>query len=75
MRESNPGQAFKVLKKLGAKPGDCSDLGTFSLPVYESENLSDQEAAERLADYFATISSDFPALATNLLPARVHIAK
>ena len=72
LREANPGQVFNVLKKLGAKPGDCSDLGTFSLPGYESENLSDQQAAERLADYFAAISSEFPALATNLLPMSVQ---
>ena len=72
LRESNPGQAFKVLKRLGAKPGDCTDLSTFSLPVFESENLSDQQAAERLAEYFAAISGEFPPLATNALPARVQ---
>ena len=72
LREANPGQVLNVLKKLGAKPGNCSDLETFSLPGYESENLSDQQAAERLADYFAAISSQFPALATNQLPTGVQ---
>ena len=72
LREANPGQIFNVLKKLGAKPGDCADLGTFTLPNYESENLTDQQVAERLAEYFAAISSDYPPLATNLLPTRVQ---
>ena len=72
LREARPGQAFNILKRLGAKPGDCSDLSTFSLPAFESENLSDEQSAERLANYFATISGEFPPLATNLLPVRVQ---
>ena len=72
LREANPGQIFRYLKRLFAKPGDCADLGTFTLPNYESENLTDQQVAERLADYFAAISSDYPPLATNLLPTRVQ---
>ena len=72
LREANPGQAFSVLKRLGAKPGDCSDLSTFSLPAFESENLSDEQAAERLADYFSSISGEFPPLSRDLLPERVQ---
>ena len=72
LREAKPGQAFSILKRLGAKPGECSDLSTFSLPVYESENLTEEQSAQRLAEYFAEISAEFPPLSTNLLPARVQ---
>ena len=29
IRDSSPGQAFSVLKKLGAQPGECLDSGLF----------------------------------------------
>ena len=52
--------------------GDCIDSNTFTLPGHESENLSDQESAERIADYFAQISQEFPPLDRKLLPLRVQ---
>ena len=72
LREANPGQAFSVLKRLGAQPGDCADGGTFSLPAHESESLSSEESAERIAEHFAAISQEFPPLNITLLPARVQ---
>ena len=42
LREAKPGQAFSVLKRLGAQPGDCTDGGTFTLPEHESKNLTAQ---------------------------------
>ena len=58
--EAKPGQAFNVLKRLGARPGDCPNNGSFSLPNHESESLSDQESAEKMAEYFASISGEYP---------------
>ena len=72
LREANPGQAFSVLKRLGAQPGDCADGSTFSLPAHESENLSAEESAERLAEHFASISREYPPLDTCLLPTHVQ---
>ena len=72
LRESNPGQAYSILKKMGAQPGDCVDGNTFTLPSHENENLSDEEAAEKIADHFATISQEYPPLAINKLPGRVQ---
>ena len=71
--EAKPGQVFNVLKRLGAQPGDCTDGGTFSLPAYESESLSDQQSAEKMAEYFASISREFPPLNKTALPTRVQI--
>ena len=71
LRDAKPGQAFSVLKRLGAQPGDCLDGSTFSLPTHESESLSELESAERIADHFASISQEFPPLSTDCLPSRV----
>ena len=70
IRESKPGQVFKVLKRLGAQPGDCSEVNTFSLPQHE--NLTPEESAERIAAHFAAISQEFPPLNSDQLPPRVR---
>ena len=72
LRTTNPGQAFQTLKRMGAMPGDCIDSNTFSLPNHEQDNLSDEECAERIADHFAAISSEFPPLDVAALPDRVQ---
>ena len=73
LRESNPGKAYCVLKKMGAQPGDCIDSNTFTLPNHESESLTVLQSCERIAQHFATISQEYPALDINLLPERVKI--
>ena len=60
------------MKKMGAQPGDCIDANTFTLPNHESENLSDDESAERIAQHFAEISQQYPPLDVTSLPARVQ---
>ena len=57
---------------MGAQPGDCTDSNTFTLPQYESESLSAEESAERIASYFAHISQEFPPLSVQSLPHRVQ---
>ena len=32
LMECKPGQAYSVLKRMGAQPGDCIDSNTFTLP-------------------------------------------
>ena len=72
LRDTNPGQAFNVLKRMGAMPGDCIDSNTFSLPSHEKDNLSEEESAERIADHFSAISCEFPPLDVASLPGRVQ---
>ena len=43
LKETNPGQAYRILKKLGAQPGDCTDNHTFTLPSHSAANLTNQE--------------------------------
>ena len=72
LMESKPGQAYKVLKKMGAQPGDCIDENTFTLPSHENENLTAQQSAEKIATYFSAISQEYPPLDISSLPARVQ---
>ena len=41
---------------MGAQPGDCVDSNTFTLPQHENNNFTEEESAERIAEYFAHIS-------------------
>ena len=72
LRDSNPGQSYNILKKLGAQPGDCIDSNSFTLLSHESESLSVEQSVERIAEHFAAISQEFPPLNTHTLPARVQ---
>ena len=72
LMQSKPGQAYGILKRMGAQPGDCIDSNGFTLPVHVTENLSDEQSAERIACHFAAISQEFPPLNTNSLPERVQ---
>ena len=71
LKEAEPEKAFRVLKSMGAQPGDCTDDCTFTLPSHQEANLSDQECAERIAQHFASISGEYPPLNPDLLPERV----
>ena len=71
--EAKPGQAYKVLKRMGAQPGDDAEDGGFELPEYVSQGLSAAECADRLAQAFANISQEFPALDTEKLPTRIQL--
>ena len=72
LKDSNPGKAFATLKRMGAKPGDCTDSNSFSLPTHINENLTAQQSAERISEHFAEISNSFPPLSVSLLPTRVQ---
>ena len=47
LKETKPGQAYGILKKMGAQPGDClEESNTFTLPAHESESLTIEQSAE-----------------------------
>ena len=54
LKESKPGRAFSVLKRLGSQLGECIDeVNTFTLPSYDEKNFSNQKSAEAIAEHFA----------------------
>ena len=72
LKETKPGQAYSILKKMGAQPGDCIDSNTFSLPSHEADNLTEEQSAEHIATHFAEISQQFPPLDISTLPLHVQ---
>ena len=72
LKDTNPGRAYRTLKKMGAQPGDCTDSNTFSLPSHLADNLIEQQSADRIASHFADISNQFPPLSVERLPPRVQ---
>ena len=71
LKESNPGKAYNILKKMGAQPGECDDKSNFSLPTHE--NLTPTESAEKIANFFSKISQEYPPLKIDALPDRVRM--
>jgi hypothetical protein len=71
LKEDDPGKAYRSLKKMAAQPGDCSDEGSFTLQSHLEDNLSSEESTERIAEYFASISQEFPPLNRDQLPEHV----
>ena len=66
----NPGQAYKILKRLGSQPGDTSNnCETFILQDHEL--LPAADSAEKIALHFSEISQIFPPLSVQSLPQRV----
>ena len=71
LKETNPGQAYSILKRMGAQPGENEDTSTFSLPSHE--HLSPSESAEKIAEHFSKISREFPPIDVETLPERVTV--
>ena len=69
---SNPAKANKILKRLGAQPGDLPDEGNFALPLHEELGLNAEESADRIAEKFSKISQEYPAITLSGLPERVQ---
>ena len=69
LKEANPGKAFSILKKMGARPGDLEDTSNFLLPHHEG--LSKVESGNKIADHFSQVSAEYLPLSVEKLPPRV----
>ena len=56
-----------------APPGESEDEGSFTLQTHLDQNLSTEESIEKIANFFAKISQEYPPLDQNLLPKRVRV--
>ena len=70
--QAKPGQAYKMLKRLGARPGENPEDGAFILPEHDKLGLSAAESADKLAQTFADISQEYPPLIIENLPERTQ---
>ena len=68
MMEEQPGKAYRAMRKLGARPGDCDDEAGFTLTSHVEENLTPKQSVERIADYFSAISQQYSPLHVHNLP-------
>ena len=57
---------------MGAQPGDCMEEGSFRLIKHIEANLSTAMSAEKIAEHFALISQEYPALNIKNLPKHVQ---
>ena len=73
LKENKPGQVFRILKSMGAQPGECTEDRTFTLQSHLSDGLSSKESAEKIAEYFAAISAEYEPLSVDRLPDRVRL--
>jgi hypothetical protein len=73
MREEAPGKAYRAIKKLGARPGDCDAETGFTLTSHVELDLTPKQSVERLAEYFSTISQEYSPLNVESLPECVRI--
>ena len=56
---TKPGQAYHLLRRLGARPGDTEDAGTFTLPHHAELNLTAERSADIIAQHFAEVSQRY----------------
>ena len=70
IKESDPGKAYSILKRLGAQPGE-TDACCFEVKEHCDLGLTASEAADRIAQKFSEISQEFPPLKVENLPSRV----
>ena len=73
LKESDPGKAYATLKKMGAKPGDMLDDGSFTLLNHLEDNLTNTESVEKIANHFARISQEYPPIDPTNLPDNVQL--
>ena len=59
---SEHGKAYSILKQFGAQPGDFIDAGSFQIEEHFKLGLSPAQSADRIAQNFAQISQEYPAL-------------
>ena len=63
---------MKKAKSLASRPGE--DLSsTFSLPSHIDQNLTPNQSAEKLVQYFSAISQEFTPIEEDTLPERVEL--
>ena len=62
---------YKALRKLGVRTGDCKNE-LFQLPDHVADKLSEEESAERIANFFSAISQEFDPLDIRKLPPNIQ---
>ena len=70
LKQSNPREFYKRIKKVGARLGEC-ETSNVSIPAFIEEKLNSEQEANRIASYFSKISQEYTPLNVDNLPTRV----
>jgi hypothetical protein len=68
------GSGYQAIRKLGLRPGDSWKRPELTLPAYIEANLTPQQSANKLADYFSTISQTVEPLDESQFPPALREA-
>ena len=72
LKNSNPGKAAATLNRYAVNQCEYDEDKNFTLTSHAEENLSDEEQLERIANFFASIASEFPRLKPDELPSDIR---
>ena len=56
---TKPGRAYSTLKSMGARPGEDLDGTNFTLPEFKGMDLTPDQIADKIANFFAQISQQY----------------
>ena len=70
--KTKPGRAFSTLKRMGARPGEDIDGAEFQLPEFSGRDLTADQVADEIGNYFAAISQEFRPMELDRLPAEIR---
>ena len=65
---TKPGRAYSILKSMGARPGEDLDGTNFTLPEFEGMDLTPDQIADKIANFFAQISQQYQPVDVARLP-------
>ena len=51
--------AHSILKQIGARPGEDDDADFLQLTEFQDRNISPDQIANEIGDYFSAISQEF----------------
>ena len=71
IRNSNPSKFFREIKKIGAIPGEDESSDKLKITSHTQRNLSPKESAEKICEFFSSISSEYEPLNIEKLPTPV----
>ena len=74
VKEGKRGPSYKAIRKLGLRPGESWNRADIILPAYVEQNFTPLQAANKLAEYFSSISQSVDPLNEGLMPPVVREA-
>ena len=72
LKNSNLRKFYTKIKEAGSRLGECRK-DPFAISSHVEQNLNPDEAAEKIAKHFSSISKEFPPLDATSLPERVKM--